>query len=144
LPGVLSQPAAVLTVLPDGDGDGMADAWETDYSLDPANPDDAHVDTDGDGLTNLEEHRSGTNPQDPTSYLQVLTMDIDSGVTIQFTGASNMTYTVEYNDDLDFGFWRKLTDVVARPTNWVESVWDPNPSAKRFYRIITPRQLGDD
>jgi hypothetical protein len=40
----------------DVDEDGMADAWESDNGLNPADPDDRNADADGDGYTNLEEY----------------------------------------------------------------------------------------
>ena len=44
----------------DSDYDGLPDAWEIAHGLDPANPLDAALDADGDGLTNLEEVTKGT------------------------------------------------------------------------------------
>lgn len=49
----------------DTDGDGMPDAWEIEYDLDPLDPSDAHDDLDGDGLTNLQEYLYGTDPTNP-------------------------------------------------------------------------------
>ncbi len=49
----------------DKDGDGMPDRWELLYGLDPTDPADANADPDGDGLTNLQEYRAGTNPRNP-------------------------------------------------------------------------------
>jgi len=46
----------------DADDDGMTDSFEFQYGFDSSNPDDASGDRDGDGLTNLEEHEIGTNP----------------------------------------------------------------------------------
>ena len=51
---------------PDDDNDGMPDDWENKYSLDPL-VDDASMDADKDGYSNLQEYRSGTNPIDPNS-----------------------------------------------------------------------------
>ena len=53
-------------VLPfiDLDGDGMTDRWETRFGLDPADPADAGLDPDGDGLSNLEEYANTTHPDD--------------------------------------------------------------------------------
>jgi outer membrane protein assembly factor BamB len=50
----------------DTDGDGMDDAWELANGLD-ANIDDAAGDSDGDGLSHLDEHGTGTNPNDADS-----------------------------------------------------------------------------
>lgn len=50
----------------DADNDGMPTDWETIYAdcanLDPNNPEDAALDADGDGLTNLEEYELKTDP----------------------------------------------------------------------------------
>jgi|GEM_PF-6919235 len=46
----------------DTDNDGMPDLWETQHNLDPSNPGDAATDNDKDGLTNLEEYKSSTDP----------------------------------------------------------------------------------
>ena len=51
---------------PDDDNDGMPDAWEITNNLDPK-VDDSGKDRDGDGITNLKEYRSGTNPGDAAS-----------------------------------------------------------------------------
>jgi hypothetical protein len=39
----------------DSDGDGMSDAYELFFGLNPTNPTDAGLDYDGDFLSNLEE-----------------------------------------------------------------------------------------
>lgn len=41
---------------PDTDGDGMPDDWEAAMGLDPNNAEDAALDRDGDGYTNIEEY----------------------------------------------------------------------------------------
>lgn len=53
---------AAGTPYPDTDHDGMANAWETRYGLNPASPADLGGDPDGDGYTNVEEFLNGTVP----------------------------------------------------------------------------------
>lgn len=52
-------------IVSDQDKDGMPDWFEFKYGFDAQNPGDASEDADGDGLSNLEESRLGTNPLDP-------------------------------------------------------------------------------
>ncbi len=47
----------------DTDGDGIPDAWEKLYGLDPEDSSDASLDYDSDLLTNLMEYLLGTNPK---------------------------------------------------------------------------------
>lgn len=54
---------AAYNAIEDGDGDGMPNRWEVLYGLDPADQSDGSGDADGDQLSNLQEYRSGTNPQ---------------------------------------------------------------------------------
>jgi len=51
----------------DTDKDGIPDAWEESYSLDPNDPLDAQYDDDGDGLTNLQEYRNACDPHEEDS-----------------------------------------------------------------------------
>ncbi len=49
----------------DGDHDGMPDAFERRFGLNPADPADANGDADGNGYTNVEEYLNGTAPGVP-------------------------------------------------------------------------------
>ena len=46
----------------DTDKDGMPDAWELKYGLNPNDPSDAVKDLNGDGYTNIEKYINGINP----------------------------------------------------------------------------------
>ncbi|WP_040356673.1 DUF7594 domain-containing protein, partial [Colwellia piezophila] len=56
---------ATSTVL-DSDSDGLSDSWEATYGLD-SNANDAALDLDGDGFSNLQEFLAGSNPVNPIS-----------------------------------------------------------------------------
>jgi parallel beta-helix repeat protein len=49
----------------DFDNDGILDEWELKYDLNPEDYSDSIIDTDTDGLTNLEEYLNGTDPTNP-------------------------------------------------------------------------------
>ena len=51
----------------DSDSDGMSDDWEKRFELNP-NLHDANVDTDEDGISNLNEYLTGSFGSDPTDY----------------------------------------------------------------------------
>ncbi|CAD0000703.1 pectate lyase family protein [Flavobacterium salmonis] len=46
----------------DTDKDGMPDAWEKKYGLNPKDPSDAKADLNGDGYSNIEDYINGVNP----------------------------------------------------------------------------------
>ncbi len=46
----------------DTDKDGIPDAWEKKYGLNPNDPSDAQGDLNGDGYTNIEDYINGVNP----------------------------------------------------------------------------------
>ncbi|ETR71507.1 MAG: hypothetical protein OMM_02440 [Candidatus Magnetoglobus multicellularis str. Araruama] len=53
---------ALVMEISDSDNDGLPDIWENFHALNPESPDDASLDNDNDGWTNLEEFNNGTNP----------------------------------------------------------------------------------
>jgi len=52
----------------DLDGDGMPNGFEVAYGLAPADPGDAVIDADGDGVSNVQEYQDGTDPTDYHDY----------------------------------------------------------------------------
>jgi len=131
---------ALLTFVADSDADGLPDAWETAFGLATNNPADATVDSDGDGLSNGQEYAAGTDPTNALSYLKVEAIQGGAGtVSLEFFAVSNRTYTVQYETALRAGAWLKLVNVLARATNRVETITDPDPAAaSRYYRLVTP------
>jgi hypothetical protein len=136
---------AILTVLPDADGDGLPDEWETLNfgSATGANPDE---DSDGDTMSNRAEYLAGTDPKDPLSYLKIDRTQPDAAsnlwVRVEFYAISNRTYTVQSSDRASGAPWAKVADVPATTTNRAVRLYDPHPAgpAPRFYRLSTPRK----
>ncbi|MCW5558177.1 MAG: DUF1800 family protein, partial [Verrucomicrobiae bacterium] len=94
----------VDTVL-DGDGSGVPDWWEVMHGLQPASTALMAADSDGDGLSNLEEYRRGSNPRNP---------DTD-GDGIR-DGAETAANALQWDSDQDgLGDWEEVNGVI--PSN---------------------------
>ena len=128
-----------LSIAPDGDSDGLPDAFERAHLLNPGDSSDASSDRDLDGASNLEEYQSGTNPADSADAFWILTDEATDPMGFGFIARSNLTYTVEYTDSPGAESWSKWMDVVAHSTNRFLTVLEPAESPHRFYRARTPR-----
>ncbi len=122
----------------DSDGDGLPDAWETLYSLDPLNQNDAGLDSDGDGLSNLDEYRLGTNPRDASSGLRltIARATAGGGLVLSFTANANFGYVIEFTDALG-NAWQTLQTFAAAPGTRVVQQAVAATTARRFYRLRT-------
>jgi hypothetical protein len=133
-------PVATLTVTADRDQDGLPDTYETSLHLNPDDASDAAGDLDGDGASNLQEYLSGTDAEDPLSFLKLEPPLRDGGQSwLTFAAKSNKTYRLEYRDRLESEAWATLTNTPARRTNHVETLRDVAAQPSRFYRVSTPQ-----
>ena len=55
----------------DTDKDGMPDAWEKKYGLNPNDPSDAVKDCNGDGYTNIEKYINAINPKKKVDWTNI-------------------------------------------------------------------------
>lgn len=90
----------VITDLLDEDGDGMLDRWEDHFGLDSQNPNDAALDLDADGFSNLSEHRYVGDPAD-AEYLP-LSFDFSAEVRFRESSFQQAMVGVEWSVDAFF------------------------------------------
>ncbi len=128
----------------DTDTDGLADAFEFQYlgGL-GGNP---NADSDGDGMTDLQEYLEGTNPLQAGDRLRITNYSTNPGGTISlvtWTSTPARLYRIETNPDLVSPWVNDLTlgiitpDVGATTTRNVTAV----SATKRFYRVRAIRPL---
>ena len=133
----------------DTDMDGMADAFEFLYlgglGGNPA------LDSDGDGMTNLDEYLNGTAPNLATDKLRITVFSTDSGGAnslLTWTSNTSRLYTIETTINLlDPLSWVPNTDFgVAFAPDMSSSTTTRNPltepaNTKRFWRVRAIRPL---
>lgn len=104
----------ILYVVPitqalDSDGDNMPDAWERANGL-IVGIDDADLDPDGDGATNLMEYLAGTDPQDMNSVSRPSVTYGDGLATIEMSTVPGRNYRLYVSTDLkDWEPWSNFS-----------------------------------
>jgi len=144
--GQATSQSAYLTVLAtDSDGDGIPDWWMNLHFGHPTGKAYDHSraqdDPDGDGMSNLKEYLSGTDPLNPNSCLR---LQAGAGIagSVKFTAVAGLTYTMQFSTNLLSGIWFKLMDVPSDPTTRLLNLNDSGTTNApyRFYRVVTPLQ----
>ncbi len=144
-PGGVSSPATGnvnLTMLPDFDGDGISDWWETNYfgNIGTTNTAaNALLDPDGDGMSNRDEYIAGTNPTNALSLLRLALLPTAGGQ-IEFVAQSNIAYTIQYRTNLSGPPWTSVTNIAGQSlirTIQLSTPY-PAPQRERYYRVVTP------
>jgi len=84
-----------LEAPPDGNGNGLPDAWEALYGVSDPNEDE-----DGDGSNNLAEYRANTNPTNNASALRVVSVEhvYTSDIDLVWSSVGGTRYRVQYSD----------------------------------------------
>ncbi|MEJ2284428.1 MAG: fibronectin type III domain-containing protein, partial [Desulfobacterales bacterium] len=123
----------------DDDGDGMLDAWEILYGLDPMDSSDAAGDLDGDGVTNLAEYNNGTDPSqvpgNTAPNQPVLAMPADGALDVDLMP----TLMTEAFADIDGDAHDRTHYQIATSTDWsADLVFEGE-----FTTYLTSITLGD-
>jgi len=123
----------------DVDEDGMPDIWEMASGTDPYTH-DANLDPDEDRSINYNEWVAGTNPQDPTSYLRLESSGAPGGgIDLQFIAVAGRSYSILKAGALDWTAWSVVTNISVASTNRVITL-HPSDNGTQFYRLVTPQQ----
>jgi hypothetical protein len=110
------------------------------FTAAPAAP-PSTVDTDGDGFTDAQEAAAGTNPNDPSDFFRVQSVQFSAGVsnTVRFNTAASRIYSIEYSQDLVTGGWIVVGSYTAGASGSLYSFVDTDPvriaRANGFYRV---------
>ncbi|MCG8528828.1 MAG: carbohydrate-binding protein, partial [Opitutales bacterium] len=103
----------------DSDADDLADAWEYEHFGDLSQS--GSDDSDGDGISNLDEQTAGSNPNAQVAYqqIEVETYSEISGASDQGTyiGISNSGDWFCFKD-IDFGIGCDIATITYRSWNW--------------------------
>ena len=138
LAGSINSSAVALTVLPDSDGDGLPNSWETNYfgNATSASP---TADVDGDGMINRDEFMAGTDPTNALSVLKLARSTLNNSV-LHFVAQTNRGYTVLYRTNLSSALWQALSNIGVQSQAGTVQVQAPFPAPEpeRFYRVVTP------
>ena len=119
------------------DGDGMPEAWELLYGLDP-DSDDGALDPDNDGYSNYAEYICGTVP---TNAESVWKLESGAGTMPSFMAIADRLYTIKYCTNLVDDTWFVLVSDLPGSNGSVEvETYDTAATDTRFYRVEVREQ----
>ena len=130
----------------DSDSDGIPDAYELAHGLNRFNAADAALDSDGDGVTNLDEFVFDTAANASDSYAFSTTYNNDGTVTVSFPTIVGHSYRVNYSNTL-LGWLPGSAPVAGTGATmtWTDDGTStgspPSNTARRFYQVevtVTP------
>ena len=130
----LSGESEVRTWTADANHDGLPDAFQTTFwGGNVKNWEAADVDSDQDGLTNLEELMAGTNPLNPRSVLNIGLEKRDSSTWLAWEMQPGGIYGIESTRDLQH--W-EMTHGPILATEFEGGMPINTDQAKNLYRVL--------
>lgn len=119
----------------DSDADGLADEWELENFGNLLS--NQNQDSDSDGASNLDEYRSGTDPNQNFSIFKIYQLDrSDSDNSLVWLGSSDKTYRILATDQLqEVTNWQVIDENIQGAQSTV-NFWNENSLlSNRFYKV---------
>lgn len=129
---------SVQVTITDTDADGMPNDYEIAHPGLNVAFNDAALDLDGDGMSNLGEFRAGTDPKVPANRVQLTISRIVSDAALDLTTEPGIPYTIEKRSDLSGpGEWSIFVDNLNGDGSLMR-VTDPGAigAGRGFYRAL--------
>jgi hypothetical protein len=124
-------------------GDGLPWSWKQQFGFDVFDPAVAGADSDGDGLTNLQEFQAGTNPTNSNSFLGITSITrVSTNILITWMTGPGKTNALQrtagdpggsYTTN-NFATIFTVTNTVGTTTNCLDVGGATNTPA-RYYRV---------
>ena len=119
----------------------MPDDWEDAHGLNRNDPADGAMDTDADGMSNLQEFWAGTDPRSAASALRFSPVELVGGsLQFKFSGVAGKLYRLETSSTLSPAAWTSVRDGIEGADGLINvAVAVDGAASSRFYRLVLVR-----
>ena len=134
--GTLTVGSVVLDPSMSAVGDGIPNGWKLQYRLNPFDANLGNEDSDGDGLSNLQEYLAGTDPNNSASALRITAIvPVGADIRVYFTSASGKYYYLERRVFLRRGWANIIQNIPGNGgIQWVKDIGGAARSSA-FYHV---------